>query len=479
MASNKKFIEALNLLIEEKGIDKEVFLEMLREAIEKAYKKNYMSPEANVRVEVDEKNGQIRVFELRTVVDDLSDEDLELSIDEAKDINANYQLGDVVETEVDMDVIGRLAAIQTKQLFRQKIRETEKEALYNEFADKKDDIITGIVDRVEEKFAIVNIGKVGAFLASNQQIPNEKLYEGQHLKVYVSDVDRGTKGTHIVVSRTEPNFVKRLFELEVPEVYDGTVEIKSVSREPGERSKVAVFTAHENIDPIGSCVGPKGSRVKNVVDELQGEMIDIIEWSNDPVVFISHALSPSTVISVSLDEEKHSALAIVPDNQLSLAIGKRGQNARLAVRLTGWKIDVKSASEAEGLGLIKPTPMTGNRDVVIDEDFQEAFASEMLETEETVAVLQDTVEIEEIEVREDTTEVKEAITQELVDEPQLTEEIQRKEEVVLEEITEATSEEKNTLDDEDDVFDEEFEEYESKYDEDIDYDEYDKYYDED
>jgi N utilization substance protein A len=479
VASNKKFIEALNLLIEEKGIDKEVFLEMLREAIEKAYKKNYMSPEANVRVEVDEKNGQIRVFELRTVVDDLSDEDLELSIDEAKDINANYQLGDVVETEVDMDVIGRLAAIQTKQLFRQKIRETEKEALYNEFADKKDDIITGIVDRVEEKFAIVNIGKVGAFLASNQQIPNEKLYEGQHLKVYVSDVDRGTKGTHIVVSRTEPNFVKRLFELEVPEVYDGTVEIKSVSREPGERSKVAVFTAHENIDPIGSCVGPKGSRVKNVVDELQGEMIDIIEWSNDPVVFISHALSPSTVISVSLDEEKHSALAIVPDNQLSLAIGKRGQNARLAVRLTGWKIDVKSVSEAEGLGLITPTPMTGNRDVVIDEDFQEAFASEMLENEEPVAVLQDIVEVEEIEVREDTTEVKEAITQEIVDEPQLTEEIQRNEEVVLDEITEATSEEKNTLGDEDDVFDDEFEEYESKYDEDIDYDEYDKYYDED
>lgn len=477
MASNKKFIEALNLLIEEKGIDKEVFLEMLREAIEKAYKKNYMSPEANVRVEVDEKNGQIRVYELRTVVDDLSDEDLELSLEEAKDINANYQLGDVVETEVDMDVIGRLAAIQTKQLFRQKIRETEKEALYNEFADKKDDIITGIVDRVEDKFAIINIGKVGAFLASNQQIPNEKLYEGQHLKVYVSDVDRGTKGTHIVVSRTEPNFVKRLFELEVPEVYDGTVEIKSVSREPGERSKVAVYTAHQNIDPIGSCVGPKGSRVKNVVDELQGEMIDIIEWSSDPIVFISHALSPSTVISVSLDEEKHSALAIVPDNQLSLAIGKRGQNARLAVRLTGWKIDVKSASEATALGLIELAPETGNRDMVIDEDFQEAFASEMLEKEEAVATMQDTAELEEV--------VTEATSiDEEVDERNQTEEMQGEEEVaeiVLEEVeVAAPSEEKNMIDDEDDdAFDDEYEDYDSKYDEDIDYDEYDKYYDED
>lgn len=474
MASNKKFIEALNLLIEEKGIDKEVFLEMLREAIEKAYKKNYMSPEANVRVEVDEKNGQIRVFELRTVVDDLLDEDLELSLDEAKDINTNYQIGDVVETEVDMDVIGRLAAIQTKQLFRQKIRETEKEALYNEFADKKDDIITGIVDRVEDKFAIVNIGKVGAFLASNQQIPNEKLYEGQHLKVYVSDVDRGTKGTHIVVSRTEPSLVKRLFELEVPEVYDGTVEIKSVSREPGERSKVAVFTTHENIDPIGSCVGPKGSRVKNVVDELQGEMIDIIEWSNDPIVFISHALSPSSVVSVSLDEEKHSALAIVPDNQLSLAIGKRGQNARLAVRLTGWKIDVKSASEAAELGLIKVVPETGNRDIVIDDDFQEAFANEMLEKEENIAVIEDILDVKEVEEVTDIEEV--------VEEPEQTKEVQIEEveEEILEEVTVAPSKEKSALvDEEEDVFDDEFEEYDSKYDEDIDYDEYDKYYDED
>ena len=292
MASNRKFMSALNALCEEKGIEKDVFLEMLKESIAKAYKKNYMVPEANVRVEINEKTGKIRLFEIRTVVDDLEDEDLEVSLDEAHDINPNYQVGDIVETEADVDHIGRLAAIQTKQLFRQKIRETEKETLYNEFADKKDDIITGIVDRVEPKFAIINIGKTGAFLGLNQQIPGETLHEGQHVKVYVSDVDRGTKGTHIVVSRTEPQFVRRLFELEVPEVYDGTVEIKSVSREPGERSKIAVYTAVEGLDPIGSCVGPKGSRVKNVVDELHGEMIDIVEWSSDPVVYISHALSP-------------------------------------------------------------------------------------------------------------------------------------------------------------------------------------------
>ena len=425
MASNRKFMSALNALCEEKGIEKDVFLEMLKESIAKAYKKNYMVPEANVRVEINEKTGKIRLFEIRTVVDDLEDEDLEVSLDEAHDINPNYQVGDIVETEADVDHIGRLAAIQTKQLFRQKIRETEKETLYNEFADKKDDIITGIVDRVEPKFAIINIGKTG-----------ETLHEGQHVKVYVSDVDRGTKGTHIVVSRTEPQFVRRLFELEVPEVYDGTVEIKSVSREPGERSKVAVYTDVEGLDPIGSCVGPKGSRVKNVVDELNGEMIDIIEWSNDPVVYISHALSPSDVLTVSVNEEAHSALVIVPDDQLSLAIGKRGQNARLAVRLTGWKIDIKSLSEAKELGLMDA--ISQKEESPVDDDFQDEFAQEMLNNEEVV------------------------------------------EEAVEEPVAEQQADVKEVVEDD---YDEDFEDFEdddySKYDEDIDYDEYDKYYDED
>ncbi|WP_249030457.1 transcription termination factor NusA [Tannockella kyphosi] len=465
MAGSKKFLDALHLLSEEKGIDVETFLEMLREAIEKAYKKNYLNPDANVRVIINEKNGKIRLFELRTVVDDLDDEDIEISLEEAQEINANYQIGDVVETEVDVDLIGRLAAIQTKQLFRQKIRETEKEALYNEFADKKDDIMTGIVDRVEEKFAIVNIGKTGAFLASNQQIPGEKLVEGQHLKVYVSDVDRGTKGTHIVVSRVEPNLVKRLFEIEVPEVYDGTVEIKSVSREPGERTKMAVYTANENIDPIGSCVGPKGSRVKNVVDELQGEMIDIIEWSSDPVKFISHALSPSQVLSVKINEATHSASVIVPDNQLSLAIGKRGQNARLAVRLTGWKIDIKPFSEAVTLGLI-----TLDQPVEVDEEFETEFEQAMLVTEADETVVEEVIEevIEEVVEEVVVEEVKEeepAITlTDIVIEPAV-------EEAEGEEVTDGVKlihEEEN-----------EETEYDSKYDEEIDYDEYDEYYDAD
>ena len=428
-----KFMEALNLLIEEKGIEKDVFLEMLKESIAKANKKNYLNADANVRVEINEKTGKFRLFELRTVVDDLEDEDLELSLEEAQAINPFYKIGDIVETEADVEHIGRLAAIQTKQLFRQKIRETEKETLYNEFADKKDDIIVGVVDRVEDKFAIVNIGKTGAFLALNQQIPGEKLKEGQHLKVYVCDVDRGTKGTHIVVSRTEPNFVKRLFELEVPEVFDGTVEIKAVSREPGERSKIAVYASNEDIDPIGSCVGPKGSRVKNVVDELNGEMIDIIIWSNDPVEFISNALSPSEVKYVSINESDHSALVVVPDDQLSLAIGKRGQNARLAVRLTGWKIDIKSVSEALEKGLITMEELE-SKAAPVDAGFEKEFAQEMMETNDESS----------------------------------------DEQVVAKNDDEAIEIETNYDDDFYDLDDE----Y-NKYDEEIDYDEYDKYYDAD
>lgn len=454
--ASKKFMTALNLLCEEKGIEKEVFLDMLTESIEKAYKKNYLNPDAKVRVEINEKTGKFKLFEIRTVVDDLEDEDTEVSLDEAREINENYQIGDIIETEADVDQIGRLAAIQTKQLFRQKIRETEKETLYNEFADKKDEIITGIVDRVEPKFAIINIGKTGAFLGANQQIPGEQLEEGKHIKVYVSDVDRNTKGTHIVVSRTDPQFVKRLFELEVPEVYDGTVEIKSVSREAGDRSKVAVYTAHEGIDPIGACVGPKGARVKNVVDELNGEMIDIIEWSSDPVIYISHALSPSAVEKVSINEKDHSALVIVPDDQLSLAIGKRGQNARLAVRLTGWKIDIKSVSEAKELGLLEQI----DQPIPVDDDFQETFANEMMANQEEIAET----------VNEET----------------------ESQEIIAETVEENTAPEtlSNEADDhhdyEDDDYDDEYDDYDdfeddeySKYDDEIDYDEYDKYYDED
>lgn len=452
--ASKKFIQALDLLETERGIKKEVVLDALKEALEKSYKKNYSGPDSVVRVEINEKTGKIRLFEIKTVVEELNNEDYEIELEDAREINPKYQIGDEIVTEVSPDLFGRLAAIQTKQLLRQKIREAEKESLYNEYVDKKDDIITGIVDKIEERFAIINIGKTGALLPNNQQIPGEKLYDGQHIKVYVSDVERNTKGTHIAVSRTEPGLVKRLFEMEVPEIFDGIVEIKSVSREPGERSKIAVFTANENVDPIGSCVGPKGTRVRNVVNELNGEMIDIIEWHKDPVIYISHALAPAVVKSVRINEENHTAFVIVPDNQLSLAIGKRGQNARLAVRLTGWKIDIKSETEAAEAGL----------DTMFeDKEFAVEFEKEMINEESF-----------------DEEEVIETADEPIIEE---TEVIINENKDVLEDNQDSL--EDNNYNDDDDEYDEDdyYDEdddydYDPKYDEDIDYDEYDKYYDE-
>jgi N utilization substance protein A len=436
--ASKKFIQALDLLEEERGIKKEIVLEALKEALQKSYKKNYLGPESIVRVEINEKTGKIRLFEVKTVVDNLENiddeinDDFQIELDDARDINPNYQVGDEVVTEVSPEIFGRLAAIQTKQLLRQSIREAEKDALYEEYADKEDDIITGVVDRVEPKFAIINIGKTGAILQSRFQIPGEKLVDGQHINVYVTKVERDTKGTHISVSRTDAGLVKRLFEKEVPEIFDGVVEIKSVSREAGERSKIAVYTENENIDPVGACVGPKGTRVRNVVGELNGEMIDIVEWDKDPAVYITHALAPSKVISVNIDEEAHTAYVIVPDNQLSLAIGKKGQNAKLAVRLTGWKIDIKSESEAKEEG-IEPV-------MADDKEFEEIFMNEMISEEET----------------------KEEV-------------IETEEEFVVEENIQDSSN-NDSFEEDDEEFDEDYE-YDPKYDEDIDYDEYDEYYD--
>ncbi len=475
--ASKKFIQALELLEAEKGIQKEVVLDALKEALEKSYKKNYAGSESIIRVEINEKTGKIRLYEIKHVVDDVNDEDYELSLEEAQMINPKYQVGDEVVTEVDPEVFGRLAAIQTKQLLKQKIREAEKETLYNEYVDKKDDIITGIVDRVEERFAIINIGRTGALLPLNQQIPGEKIYEGQHLKVYVSDVERNTKGTHIGVSRTEPGLVKRLFEMEVPEIFDGTVEVKSVSREAGDRSKIAVYASKENIDPIGACVGPKGSRVRNVVNELNGEMIDIIEWNENPAIFISHALSPSEVVCVDVNEKEHTALVIVPDNQLSLAIGKRGQNARLAVRLTGWKIDIKSVSEANEEGIVYGQ----------DAEFEKQFEEEMIKDEvanNTEEFVDEFIEEDDISLEDETFDENEdeEVNEIETDIVEVEESIETNEILNIEEVDEVDESEDyvddyDQYDDEDDYEYEEYD-YDPKYDEDIDYDEYDKYYDE-
>ena len=480
------FIKALELLEEEKGINKDEVLEALKEALAKAYKKNNAGPDSIIEVNFTDK-GKIKLYEVKTVVEEVQNEDCEIDLETAQSYKKSYKLGDEVKIEADPELFSRLVAIQTKQLLRQKIKEAEKESLYNEFIDKKDEIITGIVDRVDDRFAIINLGRNGALLPKNHQIPGEQIFEGQHIKVYVSDVERNTKGTHICVSRTDPGLVKRLFEMNVPEIFDGVVEIKSVSREPGERSKIAVYTSNPDVDPIGSCVGQKGSRVRSIVSELNGEMIDIVEWSEDPVVYITHALSPSEVICVIPNYDDKSALVVVPDDQLSLAIGKRGQNARLAVRLTDWKIDIKSVSEANEAGIdFDASTFVSNKkhdDEDVPEFDQELFDAmihnsedDLVDDVEEIEEVESIDEVEEIEEAEEIEEVEETVEEETIEE--VVEETETVE-TTDNQVEETSSDDEDYDEDYDDDYDDEDydDDYDDRYDEDIDYDEYDHYYD--
>ena len=347
---NHEFMEALDELEKDRGIDKEILIDTIEQALLTAYKKNFGSAQ-NVRVEIDRERGDVRVFSQRVVVDesDLYDTFLEIELNDAREISPNYELGDIIENEVTPKDFGRIAAQTAKQVVVQRIREAEREIVYNEFMDKENEIVTGEVARVNKNIVYVNLGRIEAIMTQAEQILGEHYQAGQKIKVYILEVKKTNKGPQIVVSRSHPGLVKRLFELEVPEIYEGVVEIKSISREAGSRSKIAVVSHDENVDPMGACVGPKGARVQNIVDELKGEKIDIIKWSKDPAEFLASALSPAKVLSVTIDEETKSAKVIVDDNQLSLAIGKEGQNVRLAAKLTNWKIDIKSKSQAEAL----------------------------------------------------------------------------------------------------------------------------------
>ena len=345
---NHEFMEALDELEKDRGIDKDILIDTIEQALLTAYKKNFGSAQ-NVRVEVDRVKGDVRVFSQRVVVDesDLYDTFLEIELKDAREISPNYELGDIIENEVTPKDFGRIAAQTAKQVVVQRIREAEREIVYNEFMDKENEIVTGEVARVNKNIVYVNLGRIEAIMTQAEQIPGEHYQAGQKIKVYILEVKKTNKGPQIVVSRSHPGLVKRLFEFEVPEIFEGIVQIKSVSREAGSRTKMAVKSIDEKIDPIGACVGPKGSRVKNIVDELGDEKIDIIKYSDDPAEYISASLSPSKVERVEVNEEEKSALVVVPDYQLSLAIGKEGQNARLAAKLTNWKIDIKSESQAK------------------------------------------------------------------------------------------------------------------------------------
>ncbi|SHJ44350.1 transcription termination factor NusA [Tepidibacter formicigenes] len=343
---NVEFIEALDQLEKEKGVSKEILIDTIEAALVSAYKRNFGSSQ-NVRTEIDRENGDVKVYTQKKVVDEVENDFLEISLEEAREFNPNYEIEDIVEFEVTPKNFGRIAAQTAKQVVVQRIREAEREVIYEEFVNRESEIVTGIVARVSKGIVYVSLGRVEGVLNQTEQIPGETYEIGQRIKSYILEVKKTTKGPQILLSRSHPGLVKRLFELEVPEIYDGVVQIKSIAREAGSRTKMAVHSVDENVDPIGACVGPKGIRVKNIVDELKEEKIDIIKYSQDPGEFISSSLSPSKVISVEVDENEKSAKVVVPDYQLSLAIGKEGQNARLAAKLTNWKIDIKSESQAK------------------------------------------------------------------------------------------------------------------------------------
>lgn len=383
---SKELAAALDTLEKEKGISKEIVIDALEAALVSAYKRNYGTSQ-NVEVVFDESKGSITIYQAKEVVEEVYDSQIEISLAEARERNRAYELGDKIKFEVKPKNFGRIAAQTAKQVIMQRMREAERSIIYNEYIAYEDDLMTGTVERQDNKFIYVNLGKVEAVLSQRDQIENETYQTHDRIKVYVSKVENSTKGPQVFVSRTHPNLIKRLFEQEVPEIYDGTVEIISIAREAGDRSKLAVASRDENVDPVGTSVGPKGARVQAIVNELNGENMDIVEWNKDPAVYIKNALNPAQVLDVKFNEDQHSCVIVVPDYQLSLAIGKRGQNVRLAAKLTGFKIDIKSESDMEA--------MEQEEEELKDDSFFDALnenAETVSETDESTLLAEDLVE---------------------------------------------------------------------------------------
>lgn len=345
-------ISAFELLQSEKGISPEVIIEALESALVSAYKKEY-GPSHNVEVKFESTRGAVIVYQIKDVVEEVEDEGTQISLKDAKEVNFAYEVGDKIKFEITPKNFGRLATSTAKQVVTQRLREAERTVIYDEYIQYEDDLVTGIVERQDDNYVFINLGKVEAAMSTRNQIEGEVYRAHDRIKVYVSNVENATKGPQVFVSRTHPNLIKRLFEQEVPEIFEGIVEIKSIAREAGDRSKLAVYSYDANVDAVGTCVGPKGTRVQTIVNELNGENMDIVEWDEDPKEFIKNALNPADVVEVYLDEENRECTAVVPDMQLSLAIGRRGQNVRLAARLTGFKIDIKSEDDFDPTEFIK------------------------------------------------------------------------------------------------------------------------------
>ncbi len=386
-----ELLQALEQLEKERGINKETLIEALEQALISAYKRNFGSSQ-NVEVGIDKVTGDIRVYALKTIVDEVNDIATEMSLEQAKMFGADFEIGDIVEVEVTPRKFGRIAAQTAKQVIMQRIREAERGIVFEEFSNREEDIVNGIVSRFDRRNIIIDLGRAEGVLPPSEQTPGEKYNIHDRIKVYVINVKKTNKSPQIFVSRTHPGLVKRLLELEVPEIADGTVEIKTIAREAGSRTKIAIASRNEDVDPVGACVGQRGSRIRAIVDELNGEMIDVIKWSSNDEEYIAASLSPAKVLQVELDEENKMAKVIVPDFQLSLAIGKEGQNARLAAKLTGWKIDIKSESQLKNhleeqlFHPISSEETAENTEVENDSNMEETEAiDEINETVETEA----------------------------------------------------------------------------------------------
>ena len=343
---SKEMLLAMEELEKENGMEPGSLMEAIETALVTAYKRDFDSTADNAKVVVDKETGDYHVFVEKEVVKDVEDGNTQISLEDAKKINKSLEVGDTAQIEIMPKNFGRIAAGTAKQVIIQKIREASREYLYNEFSDRKGEIVSGLIQKADGGIVVVDLGRLEGVMPLKEQVSTEKYHVNDKIRAYVLDVEKGAKGApQVIISRAHADFVRKLFELEIPEIYEGVIEIKSVSRDAGSRSKVAVYSPNENIDPVGSCVGQKGIRIQNIINELGGEKIDVIEWNEDPAIFISAALLPAQVLAVDIKEEEKFAQVIVPDDQLSLAIGKSGQNARLAAKLTNWKIDIKSESQ--------------------------------------------------------------------------------------------------------------------------------------
>ncbi|MEE9199629.1 MAG: transcription termination factor NusA [Dehalococcoidia bacterium] len=422
-----EFLIAVTQLAAERNLPREVVIEAIEAALISVYKKDSMAAGQNLSVKILPTTGEVKVCALKTVVDEVTDTDLELTQKEAEKYKKGAALGDVVEIEAAANMAGRIAAQTAKQVVMQRLKEAERELVYEEFSDREWDLASAVVQRTESRQVVLDIDKTEAVMPGTEMVPTERYRSGQRLKVLIVEVNRSPKGPQVIVSRSHRNLVSRLFELEVPEVYNGTVEIRSIAREPGCRTKVAVSAKQEGVDPVGSCVGLRGIRIQNIVNELHGEKIDVVQWDKDPVLFIANALSPAQVARVEMNEEEQSATVVVPDRHLSLAIGKEGQNARLAAKLSGWRIDIKGAAELEEERLqaggpavkVQPRPKAAAPEPVEPAPVETAPQEEAAPAEEAPAVPQEeAVPVAEVITPEEAPPVEEAAPEEPIPEEQ-------------------------------------------------------------